>query len=118
MQYTILLNKNEKTKEVEAQEQARFVKSVLESLEVPVEFNPEEPLSIESKINFIKSLNVYNINIINSSDGELKVYLNKDLVGWWKKCTYKLKQDYTQIDRNKRLFIEMSIDFWTVFDDE
>lgn len=116
MQYTILLSKNENTKEVEAQEQARFVKSVLETLEVPVDLKSEEPLSVDDKIKFRKALNNYNINIINDSDGGLKIFVNKDLIGEWFKCKYILKKDYNQIDPSKKLYLEMQVNFWTIFE--
>jgi hypothetical protein len=116
MRYTILLDKNEKTKEVEAQEQARFVKSIIEALEVPIEWNPEEPFSVESKLKFKKSLNAYNINVISDTDGGLKIFVGSDLIAEWYKCSYKLKQDIGQIDPNKKLFLEMTVSFWSIFE--
>lgn len=117
MRYTILLNKNENTRNIEAQEQSRFVKSILEALEVPIAWNPEEPLSIDSKIELRKSLATYNINIINDIDGGMKVYVHDDLIGEWKKATYKLKKDPSQIDPSKRLYLEMTVNFWTTFEE-
>jgi hypothetical protein len=116
MRYTILLDKNEDTKAIEAQEQARFVKTILEALEVPVDFNPDEPLTVESKLKFRKDLGVYNINVIGDIDSGLKVYVNNDMIGEWKKPKYVLKRDHNQIDPNKRLFLEMHIEFSTVFE--
>jgi len=116
MRYTILLNKNEKTRDIEAQEQARFVKSILEALEVPIEWNPEEPLSVDSKIGFRKALGVYNINIISDIDGGMKVYVHDDLIGEWYKCSYKLKKDSAQMNPTKKLYLEMTVNFWTIFE--
>lgn len=116
MRYTILLDKNEKTKEVETQEQARFVKSILEALEVPIEWNPEEPFSVEEKLKLRKSLSSYNINIIGDTDGGLKIFVKDELIGEWYKCSYKLKQDYAQIDPAKKLYLEMIVNFWTTFE--
>lgn len=116
MRYTILLDKNEKTQDIEVQEQARFVKSLLEALEVPIKWNPEEPFSIDSKIEFRKSLGAYNINIINDNDGGMKVFVKDNLIGEWFKCSYKLKKDSTQINPNKQLYLEMLVNFWTTFE--
>jgi hypothetical protein len=116
MRYTILLNKNENTKNVEAQEQARFVKSILEALEVPIAWDSEEPLSVDGKIELRKSLAVYNINIISDIDGGMKVYVHDDLIGEWYKCSYKLKKDSTQMNPAKKLYLEMTVNFWTIFE--
>jgi hypothetical protein len=116
MQYTILLNKDEKTKDTEVQEQARFVKSILEALNVPVDWNPYEPLSVDNKIKFRKSLNAYDINVIDDQNGGLKIFAKNELIGEWFKCKYKLKEDLSQKDPNKRLYLEMGVNFWSIFE--
>jgi hypothetical protein len=116
MRYTILLDRNEKTKDIEAQEQSRFVKTVLEALEVPIDWNPDEPLTVQSKIELRKSFNTHKINVIDDMDGGLKVFHNNDLIGEWYKCSYKLKEDISQIDPKKRLYLEMNIHFWMIFE--
>lgn len=118
MRYTILLNKDENTKEVEAQEQSRFVKTVLEALEVPIDWDPDEPFSIDTKLKFKKSLSNFHINIVDDMNGGIKIFVNKDLIGEWHKCIYKLKKDLSQIDPRSRLFIEMNVNFWTIFDEK
>jgi len=116
MRYTILLNRNENVKEVEAQEQARFLKTILEALEVPIEWNPEEPLSVDGRIELRKSLKTYNISAITDIDGGMKIFVNNELIGEWYKCSYKLKKDSAQVDPNKKLYLEMSVNFWTVYE--
>jgi hypothetical protein len=118
MRYTILLDKNEDTKEVEAQEQARFVKTIIEALEVPIDWEPDEPFTIENKLKWRKDLATYNINVISDIDGGLKIYVNSDLIAEWYKCKYKFKKDSSNIDPNKRLYLEMLIDFWSIFENE
>jgi|ERR1700733_11037816 len=118
MQYTILISRYENAKEVEAQEQARFVKTILEALEVDVPFNPDEPFSIEEKIKTRKALSFYNITIIENHGGGLKIFVERELVAEWKKPFYKMKQDNSQIDPKKRLYMEMQVNFWTVFEQE
>lgn len=116
MRYTILLNKDEKTKEVETQEQARFLKAIFEALGVPIEWNTDEPLSIEERLRLRKLFEQYNINVISDSDGGLKVFANAELIGEWFKCSYKLKKDPAQMDPRKKLYLEMQVNFWTTFE--
>ena len=118
MQYQILLDRGENTKKVEEQEQARFVKSVLEALEAPIEFDPDSELSFDDKKKFRQALRNYNISIITDHDGGLEIFVERELIAKWHKCKYKLKEDRHEIDRSKRLFWEMTVDCWTIFDDQ
>jgi len=118
MRYTILLKRNENTKNIETQEQSRFIKTILEALEVDINYKSEEPLSIEDKIRTRKSLEFYGITIIESHDGCLKIFAEKELIAEWKKPTYKMKKDLSQVDPNKKLYMEMNIEFWTVFEQD
>jgi hypothetical protein len=116
MRYTILIRRDENTKNIEAQEQARFIKTILEALEVAIDYNPDEPLSIEKKIKMRKDLSFYGISIFESPNSNLKIFVEKELIAEWKKPSYKMKKDPSQIDPKKKLYIEMSIEFWTVFE--
>jgi hypothetical protein len=116
MQYTILLGKNENLHEIEAQEQARFIKSLLESTPAKITVDPEFMSSVDDKAKFRKELEHYRINIIDDADGGLKIYCETDLIGVWKKCTYKMKQDLSQTDPKKRLLIEMQVNLWNAFE--
>lgn len=118
MRYTILLNRDEKTKAIEAQEQTRFVKAILEALDVPIHLEPDEPFTADSKAAFIKSLTAYSINVIADVDGGLKVYAKDELIGEWYKTKYILKSDRSQIDPNKRLFYQMNVEFWSIFEEQ
>ena len=116
MHYTILLDRDEKTKEIEAQEQARFIKSILEALEIPLEWNIDEPFTIDSKIQFRKALSEYKIHIANDMDGGIKIFVADEVVAEWKKAKYVLKTDRSQVDPNKQLFLEMQVSVWSIFD--
>jgi hypothetical protein len=117
VQYSILLSRSEDTKAVEGQEQSRFIKSVLEALEVPIEYDPDEPLTIEMRQKLRQSFKEFNIHVINDMDGGLKISVGDDLIAEWYKSTYKLKQDLSQKDPQDRLYLEMTVNFWTVFED-
>lgn len=118
MKYNILLNKSEDTKAVEAQEQSRFVKSILEALEVPIEFDPDEPLSIVKKQKLRQDLKEFNINILDDMTGGLKIFIGNDLIAEWYKTTYKLKQDLSQMDKQDRLYLQAEVFFWSIFEEE
>lgn len=118
MQYEILLSKSENTKAIEEQEQSRFIKSVLESLEVDIDYDPEEPLSGEDRQRLRSNFRQFNLGIIDDRDGGLKILLGQDLIAEWYKATYKLKQDLSEPDPHNRLYLEMSVSFWTIFEEE
>jgi hypothetical protein len=46
------------------------------------------------------------------------VYIDNELVGEWHKCTYKLKKDLRQLDPKKRIYLEMQIDYWSIFEEQ
>jgi hypothetical protein len=118
MRATILLNSNENTDRIEDEEKTRFVRSILEMLELPIDDLWEEngDLSIESKIKFRSLLATYNIQIIDSIEGELQIYCDGETIGRWNKCEYVLKKDLKQKDPAKKLYLEMKTDCWSIFD--
>lgn len=118
MKYNVLLERNEDTKAIEAQERSRFLKSVLESFEVGIEFDPDEELSIEKKSKLRSDLREFELNLIYEHDGGMKIFLRDDLVAEWYKPFYKLKIDPSQKDPNDKLYLQMDISFWTILEDE
>lgn len=118
MQYSILLDKYANLHEVEVEEQTRFVISIIEALEIPFEWNSNEPFSILDKVRLRKILSKNNISVISSSDGEVKIYLERDQIAEWKKPLYMLKEDPSQVDPRKKLFIEMKCDFSSIFEEK
>jgi hypothetical protein len=112
MRYTILLERNENIHAVELQEQSRFIKSVLEALEIPFTWNLDEPLSVDKKIDLKKILRSYNVNILNDTAGGIEIFVDKECVAKWYKPEIKLKQDV-----KKQLLTELNINFWIVFED-
>lgn len=118
MQYTILLDNNENTREIVAQEQAKFIKSVFEILQLPIDFNIEKNLSVNDKIQLRQKLAQYYISIIDDMDSGLKIFVEKDLVAEWKKPFFILKKDSSKLDRDNCLYLEMHINCSTIFDEE
>lgn len=116
MQYSILLNTNENTKELEEQEKNRFVRSIIDCLDIPIEFNPDTP-NVENKIKLKRDLQKYKIFIVDDYNGGLKMFLDTDLIAEWHKCKYKLKEDVASRDPKNKLFMEMQVNFWSVFEE-
>jgi hypothetical protein len=119
MKSIVLLSSSENTKQVEKEEQDRFVRNILETFGIPTNdfWDDTEVLSVEGKIKLRNVLSTYNIQIIDDSDGGLKVYCDGDTIGEWKKCEYSLKKDLKQKDPSKKLYLEMKIDNWFILED-
>jgi hypothetical protein len=120
MQGTILLDYNENTRQVEDEEKQRFLKSLLEEMGVPVQeiWADNALLSAEDKIKLRSFLNTYNVLVIDDFDGGLKIFVDNEMIGEWKKCNYVLKKDLSQLDKKKRLYLEMQVDCWTIFEQQ
>lgn len=118
MKGIILLNSNEDTKQIEEEEKARFVREILEKIGVPIDniWDDNDQLSISGKIKLRSILSTYQIQIIDSMDGELQIYHEDTVIGNWNKCRYVLKKDLNQRDPSKKLFYEMHIDYWSIFE--
>lgn len=119
MEQVILLNATENTRQVELEERERFVRAVLEAMELPLEgvWDENSVLSTEGKIKLRGILSAYKIEVIDNMGGEVKIYLEDQLVGEWKKCRYVLKKDLGQRDPRKRLYLEMHTQCSSVFDE-
>lgn len=126
MQGTILLNYNEDTKQVEEEEKARFLKLILEQCfentdvanQIQTIWNSDGPLPASQKVKLRGILATYGIQVIDDFDGHMQVYLENELIAEWFKCTYKLKRDLRAIDPRKRVYLEMEVNCWSVFDNK
>ena len=119
MKGTILLNYQDNTHQVEDEEKTRFLRALLDQMGVPVaEFwTNETSLSVTEKMKLRGVLSSYGVQVLDDLDGHMQVYVEGELVGEWNKCTYKLKKDLREIDPRKRLYLEMQIDCWSLFDE-
>lgn len=118
MKGIILLSSNENTHLVEEEEKTKFIRSLLEEIGLPLEgiWNDGGELSIEGKIKLRSILSTYQIQIIDSMDGELQIYHENNLIGEWKKCKYILKKDLKEKDPRKKLYLEMHIEYSSIFE--
>lgn len=126
MKGTILLNYNENTQQVEAEEKARFLRGILEQIfenspvveQIQEIWDVDGPLPASQKVKLRNILTTYNVQVIDDLDGHLKVYFENNLIAEWLKCIYKLRKDPKVIDPRKRIFLEMCIECWSVFDSQ
>jgi hypothetical protein len=119
MKSTVLLNTSENTKQIEEEEKTRFVRNILETMGLPIEeiWDEDNYLSIDNKIKLRSILTTYNIQIIDDSDGGLQIFCDGEVIGRWNKCEYILKKDLKQKDPSKKLYLEMKIANWSIFED-
>lgn len=126
MKGTILLNYNEDTHQVEDEEKARFLRLILEQCfentdvasQIQTIWNSDGPLPAAQKVKLRGILATYGIQVIDNFDGHMQIYLENELIAEWFKCTYKLKRDLRAIDPRKRIYLEMEVNCWSVFDDK
>ncbi len=118
MQGIILLNSNENTWKVEEEERGKFVYSILQECGLPIQdiWQEGKELSVEDKIKLNSLLLSYEIQVIDSFDGEVEIYLKNELIAEWRKCKYVLKKDPTQINPRKKFYYEMHIECNSVFE--
>lgn len=119
MKATILLNHDEKTKQVEEDEKIRFLKSLLEQMGVPIQefWTTDAPLTVDQRIKLRGVLATYGIQVIDDLDGQMQVFVEGEKVAEWFKPTYKLKRDLRQLDRRKQFYLEMEVSFWSLFEE-
>lgn len=118
MEYTVLLNTTDNRREIESEEQTRFIISIVEALDIPFEWDSNEKFGVLDRIRLRKALAQYNVSVTDDLDGGVKIYLDREKIAEWYPVTWCLKEDLTQIDRKKRLFIEMKCRFSSMFEQE
>ncbi len=126
MKGTILLNYDEDTRKVEEEEKARFLKGILEQCfdntevanQIRTIWDVDGPLPAIQKVKLRGVLATYGLQVIDDLDGHLQIYLENELIAEWFKCTYKLRRDLRVMDPRKRIYIEMEVNCWSVFDEK
>lgn len=116
MNYSILLDSTANTRHIEEQEKARFIRSILDCLDVNIQFDPEQPQTIEDKIALRAQLTKFKITVIEDLDGGMQIFANRDKIGEWKKPKYKLKENVAERDPRKKVYMEMQVELWSSFE--
>jgi hypothetical protein len=126
MKGSILLDYNEDTRQVEEEEKARFLRGILEACfenteaanQINTIWTSDGVLPAPQKVKLRGVLATYGLQVIDDLDGHMQVYLENELIAEWHKCTYKLKRDLRVIDPRKRVYLEMNVNCWSVFDEK
>lgn len=125
MQYKILCNNQpSEINSTIAEERHVFTVFILSQIGLPLEedfLQRIEDLSTFSSADKEKLREIllkYGIQIIESIEGELEIYLEDKLVAKWNKPFLVLKKDPGQIDPKKKLYIELNLSCWSVFENE
>ena len=119
MKTSILLNYNENFKKIEDEEKLVFLFDLLNKIGVPIdgiELPENLSLSVENKIKLRSLLTTYGIHVIDNRDGSMQIFIDNQLVADWHKPIYKLKKDLSQLDRKKQLYVEMTIEYNSLFE--
>jgi len=122
---SVILANRDNCREVEEEAKYDFTVHVLEYIEIPAEHLSEclpkggfKKFSAKHKIKLRKLLNSYLVSIVDNRDGELKIFVDKDLVAHWRKSKFVLKRDQNELIRENQLYVEIHIDYWIISEGE
>lgn len=106
-------------KTIEEEERNLFVRSILESMGVPLEdVWPDILLNIDQKVKLRGLLEKLEIEIIDDGDRGSKIYHQNTKLAEWFKPRFILREDKGARSFNKKLFYEMIIKTWSLFDQQ
>jgi hypothetical protein len=112
----ILVNRHEARK-VEHEEKAKWIRFILEKMEIPLDgLWPEDP-SMENLRRMKFKIKKLGIDIIDDAQDGILIYVNDDLIAEWKKPWYKLMEDPKERDLQYRFYYEMHLNARSVFDE-
>lgn len=120
MKDTIDLNTTQDTKQIEKAGQTSFLIDLLGQMGVPIVdlFEGDIDLNdVTQRMKLRKVLLDYNVQVIDDNDGGMKVFVDQELIGEWYKCTYILKRDHSKLDPKKQLYLQMAVNYWSIFEE-
>ena len=107
--------------QVAEEEKMIFLRNLLEHMNLPVnEFWQANMLlsSSEQKIKLRDFLSKWAIQVISNSEGEMQIFNKDTLIGYWKNPIYKIKRDLQESDPKKQFYLELSVDYWSPFEEQ
>ena len=103
----------------ETEERGLFIKSILEQLGVPLEeIWVDISLSVEQVIKLRDLLSKLEIEILDDGDRGTKIYNNEILLAEWKKPRFVLRTDPKARTLAKKLYYEMIIETFSMFEEK
>lgn len=120
----IIFINREDYRNVISTQQYDFIVWVLETMLGPDELKesfPEEgfdAVTVQHRIQLRKLCDKFNISIVDDKNNGLKIYVDKTLVGEWKKPWSIMKKDLEELDSSKCLFLEVHLDWWVIFEED
>lgn len=111
MKQTYFLNMSEDKQSFEKEEKNKFLKSILEALELNVS-NLFDQDTIDNKIKIKEILKKNNLKVLDEDD--FVVYFENKEIARMIKPFYKIKKDLSEIDRKNQIYIEAVIEFNTI----
>lgn len=118
MRKVLNLRYGSNTKQVEDEGRLDFLKNLLDKMGVPTNdfWSEGGAPSIIQRKKIRGILTQYKIHI-DDIEESMSVYVESELVAKWNKMLCKIKRDLSQ-EPKKQLYIEMTVDSWTIFDNE
>lgn len=101
------------------EEQYRFTRLILQEIGLPIEdCLPEDfqEFDLNKKITLRSVLQKFNLIVLDDRDGGLKIYHENDLIAEWKKPFYCRRIDRSQIDPKKRVYLEIHLEYSSLFE--
>jgi hypothetical protein len=118
MERSIFIDR-EDSKAVEEEELNLFLKGVLEQVGVPLDdVWPDILLTTEQKVRLRSLLAKLDIDIIDEGDRCFSIYHEDSKLAEWSKPNFILRKDIKARSLEKKLYFEMVIKTWSVFDKE
>lgn len=109
----------EDSKVVEEEERNNFIKSILSEVGVPLEeIWPDISLSVDQKIKLRNLLAKLEIEIIDDMDRGYQIFHQDTKLGEWFKPRFILREDIGARTLAKKLYFEMLIKTWSIFNQE
>lgn len=116
MKTVITLDHNSNTVVVEKEWRNTFIHEVLEAMGIPLENFWNQPiLSAHEKLRLVSLLNHYEIEIYEDIDGVVEIFHKKESIAKWNKPAYVLKRDISANERDKSVYLEMTVDYWSLY---
>jgi len=117
MSEIILVDRNE-AREVEHEEKAKWIYSILERMKLPVKDMWPKESTMDNLRKMRVKLRQHNVDLIGDADDGIQIYGDGELVAEWKRPRYKLVEDPTQKDIQRRFYYEMHLITKCIYDNK